>query len=247
LFQETSYGAALGQAEVARFEEVNSRNVNERDRLEREKEAKFEEAFPEAAKERANTRNWIMSLQTYARDGFETAGVMFGGGNVTVRSNHSVGNSWDRFVHGEMLKNSDYIGVARQITIKVVGTINGQQYSAKIRVDNVGIFKDANGQARFDLMEAKYSVKELTLNNIKQTFTSQQGKAFNLVVEGENVVMTLSKGQNSAKQINDIMINRGGLNFSGNLVKPGQNITGNINQIQIAAPTGSQPQIGPAP
>ncbi len=71
-----------------------------------------------------------------------------------------------------MLQNPNYIGIARQISLKVTGIVNGQIITANIRVDNVGVSKDASGKIMFNLVEAKYSINEITINNVKQTLTA---------------------------------------------------------------------------
>lgn len=175
----------------------------------------------------ASKENYI---QTYFRNSFSTAESIYGGGNV--RDNYKAGNKWDEFVHQAMLENPSYIGIARQVSLKVTGKINGQTVVANIRIDNVGISKDASGKVLFNLVEAKYSINEITINNVKQVLTSQQQKAENILMAGKDVRFYI-RGSGTASVLEEAS------SQAGTAFKKDQDITTHISNISIAVPSGS--------
>ena len=179
-----------------------------------------------------------ISKESYWRNAFNTAGSVFAGGGV--QNNNKAGSHWENVVHATMLQNPNFIGVAKQISIKVTGTINGQTFVANIRVDNVGISKDASGKILFTLVEAKYSVYEITVNNVRQTLTINQKIADNILLYGTNVTIGI-RGDVSAKNIN-LITNPPGAQDKGEVFTKDQIITGNITEITLVPSTSTTPK-----
>ena len=169
-----------------------------------------------------------VSRENYIRSSYNSASSVFGtGGNV--RDNHKAGQMWDDFVHATMLKNPSYIGVARQVSLKVTATVNGQTIVANIRVDNVGISKDASGKVLFNLVEAKYSINDITINNVKQTLTPQQKTTEYILLKGKDVQFFI-RGAGSASVLTQ------GSASAGTAFSKDQNISGNISGITVVVP-----------
>lgn len=165
---------------------------------------------------------------TYWRNAFNSASIALTGGDV--QQNRTIGNAWDKFVNLSMIASGNYISVATQISLKVTGMVNGQMTVANIRIDNVGIRTNpATGKPVFDLKEAKYSIGQITINNVLQTLTPQQRNAANILINGSNVQIFL-KGDGSTANMN------AALRGTGQILSKGQNITGQIENINIVVP-----------
>src|SRR4030095_13734756 len=165
---------------------------------------------------------------SYIQNALSSAQLVFAGGGI--RENNRIGNKWDDLVYQQMLKNPDYVGVARQVSIKVTGMVNGKSTEANIRVDNVGVvLNPVTRQPMFDFKEAKFSIQQITVNNVFQTLTPQQRTASMIVINGKDVQFFI-RGEGSAQKLNIAM----GPGFE---IQNGQNITGQINQINIIVPT----------
>jgi len=169
-------------------------------------------------------------LQTYFRNAFSTAQSVFGPGNIS--DNYKAGEKWDNLINTTMIQSGNYLGVARQISLKVVGQINGQTAVANIRVDNVGIYKDASGQVKMNLVEAKYSINDITINNVRQTLTPQQQKSEYILLNGKDVHIYV-KGAGSAAELTQAG------SAAGTAFKKDQDITGSISQINVVAPSSA--------
>jgi hypothetical protein len=72
--------------------------------------------------------------------------------------------------------------VINQVTILVSGQYNGADVSVRIRVDNV-VYKDGV----LDLVEAKYSVTQITGKKYVYSLTDNQKEAFKIIADGKNV------------------------------------------------------------
>jgi hypothetical protein len=195
------------------------RNQGENDELTR----RFEEWEKLSPKGRIEEGSRIAN---YWRNAFESAGRTLGvRGDVAVKQfnnrvfqfniNKQNAKAFEQLVNTK-LRNSTSNEVANQVSLLVQGTLEGKAVSARIRIDN---FILNNGEVH--LVEAKYSVTEITLNNYTKKLTPQQSTAFELITTGTNVQIFV-RGNNA------IM-----LGFS-----PGQNITGEIKSINIV--TNSQ-------
>jgi RHS repeat-associated protein len=183
-----------------------------------------------------NTIVQSQQVNQYWQNAFNSASIALTGG--TVQDNKKLGDAWDNFVRSEMLKNPDYVGVARQVSIKVTGMVNGQMSEAKIRMDNVGIRKDpVTGNPLFDFKEAKYSIEQITINNVAQTLTPQQKAAANILINGTNVQMFI-RGNGSTDNMNTA------LQGTGQRLVNGQNITAQVSAISIVVPSQSQASNG---
>ena len=175
--------------------------------------------------------------QGYFQNAINSAQLVFSNGGVT--QNKKLGDQWDNLVNTSMLKNPSYVGVARQISLKITGRINGQEYTANVRVDNVGIM-NVNGKVSLNLVEAKFSINEITINNVKQTLTPQQRLASDILINGTNVQFFI-RGDGSASMLTSVSASVG-----TKFVK-GQNITGMINEIQVITPRPTQVSPSKAP
>jgi len=170
----------------------------------------------------------------YFQNALNSAQLVFSGGGV--RQNNKLGEQWDNLVNTSMINNPSHVGVARQVSLKITGRINGQDYTANVRVDNVGVM-NVNGRVSLNLVEAKFSINEITINNVRQTLTPQQKIASDILINGTNVQFFI-RGDGSAS-----MLTRASATVGTEFVK-GQNISGMINQIQVVAPRPTQ--IGPS-
>jgi|GEM_PF-5509603 RHS repeat-associated protein len=171
------------------------------------------------------------SVKRYWNNAFNSASSLFGGGNIII--NKANGERFDNTVYMSMLSNPSYIGVARQISLKVSGVVNGQTITANIRVDNVGISRDpSSGQLNFNLVEAKFSIEYIRVNNITQSLTTQQRLASEIFVNGSNVMISI-RGEGSAAKLSAAS--------NGTLFNNGQNITSQISEVTIALPAASPP------
>lgn len=169
---------------------------------------------------------------SYWRNAFNSAGIVLTGGGV--QDNKKIGDTWDNFVHESMLKNPNYVGVARQVSLKITGMINGKMTEAKIRIDNVGIKTDAvTGKVLFDFKESKYSIEQITISNVVQTLTPQQKQVANILINGSNVQFFI-RGNGSTEAMNSAIHG-----FGQKLIN-GQNITGQVGEINIIVPSQSQ-------
>ena len=165
---------------------------------------------------------------SYIQNALNSAQLVFAGGGV--RENNRIGNKWDDLVYQQMLKNPDYVGVARQVSIKVTGMVNGKLTEANIRVDNVGVvINPVTKQPMFDFKEAKFSIQQITMNNVLQMLTPQQRTASTILINGKDVQFFI-RGEGSAQKLNIIM-------GPGYELQNGQSITGQINQINVIVPT----------
>ena len=166
--------------------------------------------------------------ESYIQNALNSAQLVFAGGGV--RENNRIGNKWDDLVYQQMLKNPDYVGVARQVSIKVTGMVNGKLTEANIRVDNVGVvINPVTKQPMFDFKEAKFSIQQITMNNVLQMLTPQQRTASTILINGKDVQFFI-RGEGSAQKLNIIM-------GPGYELQNGQSITGQINQINVIVPT----------
>ncbi len=172
--------------------------------------------------------------QGYLQNAFNSAQLVFAGGGV--RQNNKLGEQWDNLVNTTMINNPSYIGVGRQISLKITGRINGQDYTANVRVDNVGVMS-VNGRVSLNLVEAKFSINEITINNVKQTLTPQQKIASDILINGTNVQFFI-RGNGSAS----VMTQESAT--VGTKFVNGMNITGMVNQIQVVTPRPTQ--VGPS-
>jgi RHS repeat-associated protein len=216
------------------YAEELARQVNERIRenqREREREEELKEIFkiindPAYARQvRANTGFFSrISRIRYLQNVANTGQSVFGAG---IAANRLSGDRFDNLVHATMLSNPNYIGVARQISLKVTGTINGQTVVANIRVDNVGVSSNGNGGVLFNLVEAKYSIYDITINNVRQTLTKDQRIASDIFINGTDVSIAI-RGVGSAVRLSKAS--------NGSLFIDKQVITGNVSQINIVAP-----------
>ena len=200
--------------------------------MEREEETRFhEEALKDPTTRFLHDLNMKVQMSNYWTNALNAASFVLTDGNV--RDNNKLGNVWDDLIYEVKLKNPDYVGVARQVSLKITGMVNGQQMVARVRIDNVGIRKNnATGEPIFDLTEAKYSFEELTENNIKQALTPQQKNAYTILISGKNVQFYI-RGTGSAEKLSRALKKQGEF-------ENGQNITGQISEIKIVVPGRAQ-------
>jgi RHS repeat-associated protein len=222
-------------------EEVKERiRENLREREERERETHIRRMTNDPAyRARDNfIRGMVQSQakESYWRSAFGAARFILTGGGV--QENKKNGDAWDDFVKDEMLKNPNCVGVGRQISVKVVGLVNGKTEVANIRIDNVGIRVDATGKPILDFKEAKFSIGEIKDGNVIQTLTPQQKAAVNILINGSNVDIFV-RGEGSAQKLNSIFF-QNGIEYK---VANGQSVLGRIGEVKIVVParTGTTP------
>lgn len=172
----------------------------------------------------------LRGIHNYGANAFSSMQSVFGG-NVSftpyppraideqlIRYNKATGQLWEKEVTAYLKTNPNYRTVVNQVTLIVSGTVNGQLLSAKIRIDNVAVNRY---DGSVELFDAKYSVQELTINNVTQTLTGKQAGAFDIFVNGENINVVF----------------RGGVVKSNDLkFYSGQNITGKIKSVSLITP-----------
>jgi hypothetical protein len=105
--------------------------------------------------------------------------------------------------------------------------------TANIRVDNVGVKKDPiTHKITLDFKEAKYSINNITVNNIKQTLTAQQQKGAEILINGTDIQISI-RGKGSAEKINTIV------KGPTNVVNNKGDVTGMIDEIKIVVPSNN--------
>ena len=175
-------------------------------------------------------RRWRDNLQRYARGAIEVAPDVLGGTPTEVfpriTMNKLNGNNWEKAVGEALERNPNYQKVARQVSLKVTGTMkDGQVFTAKVRIDFAGIYDEG---LSIDLYEAKYSIDEITVNNVKQSLTEQQRKMDRVFQTAESITFQVR-----------------GNSLKGSDIPSGTDITARIKKITIVVP--EQPNQSPKP
>lgn len=177
-------------------------------------------------------RQWRDQLQHYARGAVEVAPSVFGETPSVVYPRITVnkgnGAVWEKAIGEIIAKNPNYTDIIKQVSLKVTGTMqNGAVFTANVRIDIAGIQDNGIG---IDLYEAKYSVEEITVNNVKQTFTKEQAKMDKIFQNAESINFQV-RGNSLAK--------------IG--IKAGTDITAKITGITLVSPQGTaKPAVTPA-
>lgn len=162
-------------------------------------------------------KGWRQGARGYFADALEAGQFVFGqpieimpmkpigtgyvpNGTGNMQINESNSKLFEAEVTKVMMANKDYREVRTQVEFIVTGTYNGVKASAKIRIDNVGIRENLT----LDWTEAKFSLEEITTNNMSETFTSPQKNAMFLILKGNNLQITTvgSKLPDMYKNIN---------------------------------------------
>jgi hypothetical protein len=210
----------------------------EREREERERE-RYERRMKNDPTFRANQEllgraakvlGQYTARESYWNNALQAARFILTPGNVY--ENKRNGDTWDDMVKDEMLKNPDCVGVGRQISIKVVGVVNGKTEVANVRIDNVGV-RIVDGKPVFDFKEAKFSIGEIKDDNVLQVLTPQQKAAVNILINGSNVDIML-RGEISTQRLNTIL----NTNNAAYKLSNGQSILGHIGEVKIVVPAG---------
>jgi len=234
---EEEFNPEESEREWDEMEENIRENLREKEERERELHIRRMNTDPQYRATQAFFNNLMQSQarETYWRSAFNSASVTFTGGGI--QENRKNGDAWDNAVRAEMLKNPTCVGVGRQISIKVVGLINGKTEVANIRIDNVGIrVNPVTNEPIFDFKEAKYSIGEIKEGNIIQTLTPQQKSAVNILINGSDVNIFI-RGEGSAAKLNNIMSSTEGLKQYK--LSNGQSIFGQIGEIKVVVPSGT--------
>jgi hypothetical protein len=221
----TGHGREQARAVVMRMREVQRA---------RQREARRREALQGpteiAARIRQNQNRW----DNYFNNAFASASFIYGaGGDVLISKNQFAGSRFEKDVYQAMLKNPEYRNVVRQVTL-VVESSKGT--SVRIRIDNVGVRQDGT----LDLVEAKFSVYEITSNNVSRTLTLNQKEFFNMLISGDVATIRFVGGKEKQAQIGAIS----GTEVTGiikdiQIVTPKPTNSGASNNASSAAPTGN--------
>ena len=209
--------AIIRRDRIWKYEEKLKEQANRR----AEKEEKEEDLRnPSARRGRELVRT---TLQRWARNAIEVAPSVFGEPPTTVYRqltiNKGNGSVWENAVYQSLLANPNYQNVARQVTLVVTGTLkDGKTLTARVRIDCAAITEDLS----IHLYEAKYSIEEITVDNVKQTLTTEQGKLGNIFQTTDNITFQV-KGKS--------------LESSG--IFSNTDITTNIKSVTIVVPQGS--------
>jgi len=205
------------QASLRRAENEELERERERDELKQKKDPIW--------------RQWRNSVNAYARGGVEVAPSVFGGTPTTVYPRISVnkgnGNGWEKTVGEILTANPNYKDVIKQVSLTVTGTMkDGTIFTAKVRLDFAAV---EQGGLTIDFYEAKYSLEEITVNNVKETFTREQMK-MDKIFQTADIISFQVRG----KSLESIGI------------KGGTDITAKVKSVNIVVPQGTtKPNVSP--
>jgi RHS repeat-associated protein len=221
-------------------DEINAEPEETREELERDKEEeelhKALKHTPEEEKERnyRESENWFRRNRGRLREALkdlndnlvENTENALGSQTASFRrqfeqfnANKANGQALENAVTQALVKRYNAGQVAKQVTLQVSGTLNGENVTVRIRIDNV-----TNRGGVIDLHEAKYSIEQITGQNFNRTLTGNQQKAFTIFTQGTNVSILVrgNNGRDAELYSGDnLMINANTVNF--NVVTNGQN------------------------
>jgi RHS repeat-associated protein len=209
----TGHGRSVGQ----RARQVLQQAANQIRRSREQIVARNTRNTPPAIKAGAERAKVVFTQ--YMTNVWNSANFVYGNGAVQIERNRFAGSTFEREVHQALVKMPNYSSVVNQVTF-IVQAANGTK--VKIRIDNVGVRKE---DGKFDLVEAKFSVTEITANNVTRTLTLNQKEAFTMMINGDVVSIKFVGGAQKQALL--------GLNS-------GSEVTGMINSIQVAIPAPPQ-------